>query len=239
MRIRFLTAGLALAAAVLLGAPASFASPFPPGTTFSINGWNPGGNALGCTTTGDVTDCSGTGPVGPNSGAFSVNSWILHLDTDPTVTNFFALQNNLTTAQTFTITVLIPISTFGPPITVNGSIGGSITDVNGNGVQLTSSAPTAIYTALINGSSVQTLLNDPQNFTAGAGGSQTFGPASFGPTALGIAATNTIGIQVKFTLSPGDIASYTSVFTVVPEPATLALIIAGLAGVAHFGRRRA
>jgi hypothetical protein len=106
-------------------------------------------------------------------------------------------------------------------------------------VQLTSAAPTAIYTALINGSSVQTLLNDPQNYTAGAFGSQTFGPASFGPTSLGIVATSTIGIQVKFTLSPGDLASYTSVFTVVPEPATLAMIIAGLAGVAHFGRRRA
>jgi hypothetical protein len=238
VRIRILTAGLAIAAAAFLGAPASQATPFPPGTTFSINGWNPGGTALGCSTDGDVTNCSGSN-AGPSNGNFTVTSWNLHLDTDPTVVNFFALQNNLNVAQTFTITVLIPISTFGPPITVQGSIGGSITDANGNGVQLTSSAPTAIYTALINGSSVQTLLNDPQNYTAGSFGSQTFGPASFGPTSLGITATSTIGIQVKFTLSPGDLASYTSVFTVVPEPATLALVIAGLAGVAHFGRRRA
>src|SRR5262249_52387159 len=81
VRIRLLPAGLALAAAVLLGAPTSFATPFPPGTTFSINGWNPGGDALGCTTDGDVTNCSGSN-AGPNNGAFTVTNWNLHLDTD-------------------------------------------------------------------------------------------------------------------------------------------------------------
>ena len=88
MRIRILTASLAIAAAAFLGAPVSQATPFPPGTTFSINGWNPGGTALGCSTDGAVTDCSGTN-AGPTSGAFTVTQWNLHLDTVPTVINFF------------------------------------------------------------------------------------------------------------------------------------------------------
>jgi hypothetical protein len=149
------------------------------------------------------------------------------------------LQNNLTTAQTFTITVSIPTAgTFGPPVTIQGSIGGSITDANGNSVTLTTAGASPIYTALVDNVSVQTLLNSPQTFTAGSFGSQTFGPASFGPTSVGIAATSSIGITVRFTLSPGDIASYTSVFTLIPEPTTLVLLATGLAGMAHFGRRR-
>ena len=238
MRIRFLIAGLAVATAALLAAPASHADSFPPGTTFSINGWNPGGTALGCTVDGYVTDCSGSNAT-PTSGNFTVLNWNLHLDQDPTVLNFFALQNNLTTAQTFTITVLIPTAgTFGPPVTIQGSIGGSVTDANGNGATLSNST-TPIYTALVDGSPVQTLLNNPQNYTAGAFGSQTFGPAAFGPTNQNIAATSTMGITVRFTLSPGDIASYTSVFTLIPEPTTLILVTVGLAGMAQFGRRRA
>lgn len=236
---RLLTASLFLAAAALLAAPASQGAPLPAGSVFSINGWNPGGNALGCSTEGFVTDCSGAG-AGPSSGNFTVLNWNLHLDQDPTVLNFFALQNNLTTAQTFTITVSIPTAgTFGPPVTIQGSIGGSITDANGNSVTLTTAGASPIYTALVDNVSVQTLLNSPQTFTAGSFGSQTFGPASFGPSSVGIAATSSIGITVRFTLSPGDIASYTSVFTLIPEPTTLVLLATGLAGMAHFGRRRA
>jgi len=240
VRRRVLMGAFTIAAALLLsGATTATASPLPAGSIFSINGWNPGGDALGCSTSGAVTDCSGSGATS-GSGSFTVVNWNLHLDADPTVINFFALQNNLLVAQTFTITVVIPTAgSFGPPSTINGSIGGSITDTTGNGVQLTNFGTNSIYTALVDGSPVQTLLNNPQNYTAGAFGSQTFGPASFGPTVIGVGATSSIGIQVQFTLSPGDIASYTSVFTLVPEPGTLMLLAAGIAGLAHLGRRRA
>jgi len=237
--IHLALAGLALG---LLSAAASSAAPLPPGSIFSINGWNPGGAALGCSVDAldpNVTNCSGTN-AGPTSGNFTVQSWNLHLDSDPTVTNFFAIQNNLASPQTFTITVQIPTSgTFGPPVTMQGSMGGSITDTTGNGATLTSSAPTAIYQALVDGSPVQTLLNDPQSFSAGAFGSQTLGPASFGPLSQNIAATTSIGITIKFTVSPSDLVSFTSVFTLIPEPGTLALLAGGIAGIAHFGRRRA
>jgi hypothetical protein len=230
------------AAALLLGSMPAAAAPLPAGSTFSINGWNPGGDALGCTVSTSnpfVTTCSGAGATS-GDGNFTVQSWNLTLDADPTVINFFAIQNNLAIAQTFTITVIIPTAgAFGPPSTVSGSIGGSVTDTTGNGATLTNFGTNSIYTALVDGSPVQTLLDDPQSYTAGAFGSQTFGPAGFGPAVVGYGATSTIGIQVQFTLSPGDLASYTSVFTLVPEPGTLLLFATGIAGLAHFGRRRA
>jgi hypothetical protein len=238
---RVLLGAIAAAAAIFLGPMQALAAPFPEGTVFSINGWNPGGDALGCTVNADnqfITNCSGSNAT-PSSGNFTVQSWNLTLDQDPTVLNFFALQNNLAVAQTFTITVIIPTAgSFGPPSVVNGSIGGSVTDTTGNGATLTNFGTNSIYTALVDGSPVQTLLDNPQSYTAGAFGTQTFGPAAFGPTVVGYGATSSIGIQVQFTLSPGDIASYTSVFTLIPEPGTLMLVAAGIAGLAHFGRRR-
>lgn len=222
--------GLALAAAPAQSAPIT-------DIEVSFNGWAPGTGALGCSTEGPVTDCAGTN-ASPGSNSFTITSWNLHLDADPTVINFIALQNNLATAQTFTITVQIPIApAIGAPITIQGSVGGSATDVNGNTVSLTNST-TSIYTALVDGLPVQTLLDSPQAYGAGAYGTAAFGPAAFGPIAAGVPATNSIGITINFTLSPGDIASYTSVFTVTPEPGTLLLVGSGIAGLVTFGRKR-
>jgi hypothetical protein len=97
-----------------------------------------------------------------------------------------------------------------------------------------------MYQAIVDGSTVvQTLLNDPQSYTSATPfGSVSTGFVNYGPTNLGLAATSTIGITIKFTLSPGDTASFTSVFNLVPEPGTLVMLATGLAGMAHLGRRR-
>ena len=203
----------------------------------SFNGWAPGLPALGCSADGPVTSCSGTNATS-GSGALTVTSWNLFLDADPTVYNFIAVQNNLNVAQTFTITVQIPITpAIGAPLTIQGSIVGGATDINSNGVTISNSG-SSIYTALIDGLPVQTLLDSPQSYSAGAGGSVGFGPAAFGPIADLTPATNSIGITINFTLSPGDIASYTSVFTVTPEPGTLLLVGSGIAGLVAFGSGR-
>jgi hypothetical protein len=238
MKLRLLLsafAALALAVPVVASADAIA----PPSLT--INGWSPSLTALGCASAGSEgqSSCTGTN-IGPGSGAYTLTSWNVYLDPDPTVVGFIAIQNNALVAQTFSFTFLLPIVAQGPQVQVNGSISGSLTDANGNGATLDSTAP-AVYEAQIDGLTVQTLLNHPQpQVVAGAFGSTPWGGAGFGPTVLNQTANATIAINVDFTLSPGDLASFTSVFNVVavPEPATLVMLSGGLVGLLAFGGRR-
>ena len=212
----------------------------PSAEALVINGWAPSATALGCVSAGTdgQQSCVGSNLAGPTD--YVLTSWNVYLDPDPAVVGFIAIQNNALVAQTFSFTFLLPIVAQGPQVQVSGSISGSLTDANGNGATLNSVAP-SVYQAKIDGLTVQTLLNHPQPpVVAGAFGSTPWGGAGFGPTTLNQTANSTIAIQVDFTLSPGDLASFTSVFNVVavPEPATLVMLSGGLVGLLAFGGRR-
>lgn len=159
-------------------------------------------------------------------------NWNVSGNEDPFVTNFFTVTNNQSFTDLFTLTVTLPISALGPTTINLGSISGTVTDNNNNNAFVTAPTGGSIYTALIDGSSVHTLMSDP--FSEDAGGAMLtgpVGPAAFGPTG-GPAAASTIGITVSFLLSPGDSASFTAFFSVeVPGPAGLPLIaLFGLVG---------
>ena len=238
-KLRLLLSGIA-ALAALGAAVASSADPIAP-PSLTVNGWSPSLTLLGCVSAGSTgqESCSGTN-ISPGSNNYTLTNWNVYLDPDPTVTGTLGIQNNnLVSAQTFNVTFLLPIVAQGPQVQVIGSISGSVTDANGNGATLTNFAPTSIYQAKIDGLTVQTLLNDPQSFSAGSFGSTPWGPGNFGPTTLNQAANTSIAINVIFTLSPGDLASFTSVFNVVaiPESATLVMLSGGLVGLVVLGRR--
>jgi hypothetical protein len=169
--------------------------------------------------------------------------WDVTADPDPLVTSALAITNTTAFTQTFTSIITIPVTpAVTPSSLIRGSIGGSVSDANSSGAATLSTASgTALYTALIDGSPVQTLYADPYSVNVvlpddtSSVPSTNFGIPVFLP---GPAALTSIGIQIKFTLTPGDSASFTSVFRVepVPEPAGLALV--GIAAVGMLVRRR-
>lgn len=171
---------------------------------------------------------------------FSLQDWQFALDPDPSVIELFAIQNNSASAQSFVFSALLPVPAQGPQLSITGSVSGSITDVNGDGATLTDNG-NPIYTSIIDGTFVETLLDPPQSYSAGAFGSQAIGPAGFAPTVFAGPVNTFIGVTIQFTLSPGDIVSFTSVFNVepIPEPGTLLLLGSGILGLVAFGRRAA
>ncbi|MDX1649343.1 MAG: hypothetical protein R3263_05775, partial [Myxococcota bacterium] len=181
---------------------------------------------LNCSSSGGIYSCADGGDtLGSTTGPWLLDSWSLTLDPDPTVSLAFGITNTGTTVQTFTFSTNLPVSvTFGPPSFIKGSISGSLTDADGalesTGDRATLDAPSggAIYTAFIDGTPVRTLLpdsaNPPPYQVASALGSTAIGPADFGiPTAESVsqATSSDIGLQIRFTLTPGDSASFTGV----------------------------
>jgi len=169
--------------------------------------------------------------------------WSMLVNPDPFVIANLVVTNTTLVTQTYSLSVVLP-TTLLANACIGGSISGSVTDLNGNGATLAAPANGGIYSALIDGSPVMQLLTDPFSVSTGNWQSATVGPASFGnpipsmPYAPGVA--NSIGINITFTLSAGDSATFTSIFVVeecIPAPAALALF--GLAGLAGTRRRRA
>ena len=172
---------------------------------------------------------------------FTVNSWSSQVDVDPFVTNNINVTNISGLPQTFDITVSLPILPQTPATEMQGSVGLTLT--NTTGTADVTDAGTAVYTALIDGSPVQTLLNPAYDLHVVNPFDTNSGSANFGiPTPIaGPAALSSIAIRLHFTLSPGDSAGFTSAFNIteVPEPMTVVMMGLGLVGLAVAGRSRA
>ncbi len=188
-----------------------------------------------CVATGETSQaCQGKA----TTETFSLEQFTFSFDPDPNVVLFFAIQNTQATTQTFTVTAAVPVAAVGPGLTLNGSIAGSLTDTAGDGATLGDATGAPLYAAIIDANPLRSLLDAPQSITTTT--SQTIGPAAFGPEAFAGSAASFIAVQIQFTLSPGDLASFTSVFnvTAVPEPGTVMLLGSGIVGIAASRRRR-
>jgi hypothetical protein len=197
-------------------------------------------------------------PGGTSSGGTGYNwngsvggaNWgmLFNIDgnTDPIITSNITFTNNTANTNNYVIVVNLPVPGIAAPSLMDGSVGGSVTDANGNGfAQGAALAGSSMYVGLIDGNPVNTtaLLGFPYAATfagPGTGGTAIIGPSSFGqPFPInGPAVVGSIGIRLEFSLTAGDSIAMTSFFRVEPVPAPGALALLGLAGLAGGKRRR-
>lgn len=246
--MRFLTRGVrtGILTGVSLLACLAFASSAS-AVEFGLGVWQSGGflgsvdeTALGCVSTGENTaSCSGGGAT---FGDLTIDSWSMNVDQDPVVSGITAVTNNSLVTQTFTlIFTLAVVPPVVPASLIGGSIAGSVTDNTGDGATLATVPGSSFYSARIDGVTVATLYSDPSSAIAGMFLSASLPAVSFGtpiPSQPGPAALSDIGIRLNFTLSPGDSASFTSNFVVVPIPEPGVAMLLGLGfGLLGLARR--
>jgi hypothetical protein len=175
------------------------------------------------------------------SGVFSVGWEDIHGHIDPATFAIVNVTNTTAATQTYDLVLGLTGVVLGGPTQMHGSVQGGVTDTSaatgfgGPGATLsTAGAGTSLYTGMIDGNPALQLLIDPTAVVAGAGASNsTFANSAVLP---GPAVTANISIRHHFTLTPGDSASFTSFFEVVPEPTTIGLL--GLGSVLLVRRRR-
>lgn len=160
----------------------------------------------------------------------------------------FTVMNLSSETQTFTLFITDSVAEiYGDGSLVGGSVAGTYTDLNANGVSISSVDGGAIYTAFVDateidpfdGTVVGSLLDDASG-SAGLFQSGTFGESAFGDfpvlpgQSIGGADTN-YGFAIEFTLSAGDTAGFTASMAIAtPAPGAVALL--GVSGL--IGRRR-
>jgi len=167
--------------------------------------------------------------------------WTLDYDVlvkpDPFINAAYALTNPTNSTQIYNLVTTLPIA---PPIVpsslMGGSTGGSLTDANFNGVGTVATVGpgTSFYAGQIDGVGVLPLYPDPNSWSVLFPGQTVNIPQISaglpGPTIPGPPALASIGILHQFSLTAGDAVSITSFFVVVPEPASVVLlVISGLA----------
>lgn len=177
-------------------------------------------------------------------GSWSLG-WDVLADPDPFVNGIFAVTNTAATTQSFVLTFTLPII---PPISpsslTTGSVAATLT-ADGNGGVLGHIGTEAMYLASVDGIPFRSLLDFDNSVTATPFSSVTasgfsFGATLAGPNEPGPAIANEIAIRLAFSLTPGDSASFTSRFEVIPipEPLPLGLLLSGITGLAFAGRPR-
>jgi hypothetical protein len=171
--------------------------------------------------------------------------WDVVADADPFVNGGLVVTNTTGATSTFNLTVTLAVApAITPSSLMGGSIGFTYSDSNNDGLGGATSVGGAgpVYTGMIDGvlqSPAADLLNN-MSLTPSFAGDSVATSANFGlpgPTIPGPAVNTSIGIQHTFDLSNADSASLTSNFVVVPEPATMALLV--LSGLAILRRRSA
>jgi hypothetical protein len=185
--------------------------------------------------TGNVTE--------EENGGGWIGSWELMLGAGGV-----ALSGNLNitsavaTTDTFEVTVSLPSDVaLAAPTSMLGSVSINLSDnvAFGDGAELTTADPDPIYTAIIDGTEVQTLVDAPFSLVAGPFLTNSYGPENFSGAGPAVDIDDLIQIRHKFTLTAFDTAQVVSTFVITPEPGALMLLaLGGTSAVFRLTRRR-
>jgi hypothetical protein len=149
----------------------------------------------------------------------------------------FVVMNTSSSTMSFDMVLTLPVSFAGPGL-YGGSVSASLTTQGAGSFLGVGSDP--VWTATAGGQVITTLLNGPVSVSRGSTGSSSVGSESFGepiPSMPGPNLATDLSIRLRFTLTAGASASFTSVI-VGEVPAPGAAVLLGLAGLAGPGRRR-
>jgi hypothetical protein len=164
----------------------------------------------------------------------AIDNLSIRLDGDPAVSITFAATAGAF-GTTFTInsaTVSFPAIT-NPPASADAEV--TLTDTSTNGATLTLVGTNAgAFLPNYNGGTLFASLIGAQSLASG--GSVTVAEGTGPQTIAG--AVSSIQGRFQFTLSAADTLSGEGNFIVVPEPATIGLLVVGLAVGIAFARRR-
>lgn len=163
--------------------------------------------------------------------------WDLIIDPDPSISGVAAFTNLAGVTMNFTYNVSANSTVAIANPLVDGTSTITLVDNGNNGATMAALTGDSIYNAFIGAASQETLFDDVYSLVAPANGFNLDG-ANWGPQAATVPLNlgDVFGINHDFSLTAGDQATVNSDFNIVPEPATMSLLVIG--GIAMLRRRR-
>lgn len=169
--------------------------------------------------------------VGDQTTVNYMVSWNLLASPDLTnpdgafVTNGFTIENLSDQTLEFDLTVTLPVDQAAAFVDYAGSVGLGLTGTDATVATLDGSS---LWSGLVDGVALQTAFDDPYSLGFSGDGSAN---DSFNFSGDDGGVMSSIGINLSFSLTPGDTLITTGAFGIVPAPAGLGLLaVAGLGG---------